>query len=461
MRPARYIVNFDSAAAMLRATARFLEGKDFPGAGMSPPLPILGTAVNALPRSVKQTLYKWGGWGEAIRPRDLARVDAEDLAGWVVKQYPQGRYPVVAIGSSSGALVHLCAALRIPWLPQTFLIGVREHRVHPDEPRDALEAAKEPARALLHANPHLQLHHMHDPNQDRLMIQHMMYFRVKRMRLGHQFESFLNERLTPGGTILVAQCRQSWPTTQMGDRHIFQMGAVGGVASDEIFSGSDRISAFLERQGSHRLEWDPPDADEDRPEAEWGFEPALEDDIERFARAAGYRVRRLSFDEPDDLSPFVADLYRFWYRSRGMPGNRLLVESFVVLDPYWALRTGSVPLWMKFNVDSDAESVEEYLDGAEPYDEINMMLFSHGVDSVGLAPIDRWRPILRRATSQGRFIGVDEKTYPRDFGVFTSYTRELQRRIEARHPLPRPLELADVDEFYSGSRGRYRVEWTS
>ena len=41
----------------------------------------------------------------------------------------------------------------------------------------------------------------------------------------------------------------------------------------------------------------------------------------RFARERGYRVRRIVFDEPEALSPLVADLYRWWYRSAGCPAT--------------------------------------------------------------------------------------------------------------------------------------------
>ena len=58
---------------------------------------------------------------------------SEVISQWVVNEYPQREYPAVAIGSSCGALVHLYAALGIPWLPQTYLIPV----AHPDfEPND-------------------------------------------------------------------------------------------------------------------------------------------------------------------------------------------------------------------------------------------------------------------------------------------------------------------------------------
>lgn len=130
---------------------------------------------------------------------------------WMTGHYPARRYPGVAVGSSNGALVHLCAALGIPWLPQTFLIPVRRTGIPPDEPAADCQWAREPARRLLQANPDLQLHHMHDPNQDRLSLQGMTYFRVKRRRLGAAYERFLDQVLQPAATILLVECTIGWP----------------------------------------------------------------------------------------------------------------------------------------------------------------------------------------------------------------------------------------------------------
>lgn len=128
----------------------------------------------------------------------------------MVNEYPQREYPAVAIGSSSGALVHLCAALGIPWLPQTFLIPVQHQgQIHVDGPKQAINWGMEHAKPLLDANPELLLHHMHDPNQDRLTIQGMTYFRVKRLRLGETYKRFLENSLPSGGTIFLVECQRT------------------------------------------------------------------------------------------------------------------------------------------------------------------------------------------------------------------------------------------------------------
>jgi hypothetical protein len=300
---------------------------------------------------------------------------------------------------------------------------------------------------------------MHDANQDRLMIRRMSYFRVKRLRLGEAYERFLEETLSSDGTIFLIECRRAWPTTRLGERHVFQHGALGGATAEEFIRGSQRVEDYLARYGSHRRRWDSPEPDGQSPEAEWGFEPSLREDVKRFAHERGYRVRRFVFDEPDHPSPLVADLYRWWYRKRGLPANRLLVESFILLEPWWTLRTGSVPFWMKFNMGPCLDWVESYLDETEPYDEILVMLFSHGVESVGLLPIARWRALLRRARKREIFVGIAEEKFPKDYATFVRYHSEL-KKIPARFSMPEPLTLSQLDAFLERFGDRYRVRWS-
>ena len=455
-----YIADFDSASAMLRATAHYLQGRDFPALGKSPMMKPLARTPSLLPRSAREQVFAVGGALEAHPAHALHQVSAEAIARWVTGSYPERPYQAVMIGSSNGALVHLAAALDVPWLPQTFLIPVRRFGGDPDEPKSAMEMGKRYAPAMLEANPELQLHHMHDASQDRLMVSYMDYFRVKRLCLGEAYERFVEQNLAPGGTIIVVECERSWPTTTISDRHVFQHGALGGATEEEFMRGSERVEEYLERYGSHVRRWDSPEPDGRSPEAEWGFAPQLRDDILRFAREHGFSVKRLVFTEPEDLSPLVADFHRAWYRERGLRANRLLVESFILQEPYWALRTGSVPYWMKFNMENSLELIERYLDDRDLFDEIHLMLFNHGVESIGFPPIERWRKVLARARRRGQFLGVREDLHPRDFGSLARYHTEIQH-IPARYPLPGPLPLDRVTEFIEREGEHYGVRLLS
>jgi hypothetical protein len=457
--PPGYVAAFDSATAMVMANAASLRGEPFPALGNPPALKPIAKHAHRLPAWLREKLFIVSGATETISPRRVDRLDLSEIDEWLAEEYPPGPYPAVAVGSSNGALLHLYAALGIPFLPQTLLFPVRE-RVHPDDPIAAMENGIEPGRRLVEAYPDLQLHHMHDAAQDRLMVRVLTYFRVKRRVLGEGYERFLRERLQPGGTILVPDCRQRWQTTRISERHVFQHGAVGGATEEEFHEGSERVADYLRRYDSPVRRWDGPEPDTDSPEAEWGFETALLDDIERFAAEHGYRVERISFDEPTDPSPLVADLHRWWYRRRRIPANRLIVSSFVLAEPYWTARTGSVPYWMTFNMGPSYRALEHYLDEAEPFDEIHLMLFQHGVDAVDFPPGDDWKRLLDKARRRGTTLGVRLDEHPLDFSHFAKYDDAIQAATPARYPLTAPLTLGDLREFLRERGDRYAVEFT-
>jgi hypothetical protein len=122
-----------------------------------------------------------------------------------------------------------------------------------------------------------------------------------------------------------------------------------------------------------------------------------------------------------------ADLYRDQYERRRIPPRHLLGESFLLIEPWWTLRTGSAPFWTVFNTEPSRQALLSYLGQAQPYDEIRLILFSHGVDSVGLASIGDWQRVLDQAQKIGIFTGVDTRRYPHDFAVFARAHRDLGR----------------------------------
>jgi hypothetical protein len=270
-----FIADFDSASAMTRALARFLHGRDFPKLGMAHSLGPLIPVANRLPEWVRDQIYIWSGWSEAIPAKQLSQIDLFDINDYAASEYPERQYKAVAVGSSNGAAVHLLAALGVPWLGQTWLVPVQRSGVHTDEPAQDLEWGEQPGRDLLDANPSWQLHHMHDPNQDRLMVQQMTYFRVKQRELGPHYRRFLQERLEPGGTILIIECQRRWPIITVSDRHYFQPGAMGGATPEEYIEGSERVAEYLRRYGSHRRDWKHGEPDDEQVRVDFYASPGL------------------------------------------------------------------------------------------------------------------------------------------------------------------------------------------
>ncbi|AWP23730.1 hypothetical protein C4901_10670 [Acidiferrobacter sp. SPIII_3] len=454
----RYIANFDSASSMLRTTAEALAGGDYALIDTMPrPLRAIvrGMAplANRVPERLRRSLYRMSGVLEAVPPAAAAGAALESVADWAVDRYPRRRYPAALIGASNGAAVHLAAALGAPWLPQTFLMPVRRDGISPDDPAADAAWAVPLAERILRRHPDLQLHHMHDPNQDRLMIAGMSYFRFKWRRLPRAYARFLTETLARGATLYIVDCRLRWPVHRYGPRHVFQFGGAGGMSPEEYHQGSARIRAYLGREAAAVRTWRPPPSDDWAPEAEWGFEPTLIDDLKRLARRQGWRLRGLVMERPEDLSPVVADLYAHWYHCRGYTPRGLLGSSFILMQPKLTAARGYLPFWMVFTAQPSAGALRAYLEGRPSFDYIYLWLFSHGASSVDLEPVDGWREIVQRARRYGGLVGVDADRYPADFAALARYqeaARDLPALIDG--PLV-PLGWAEWEAFVERNTG--------
>lgn len=228
------------------------------------------------------------------------------------------------------------------------------------------------------------------------MLRVMAYYRLKYRVLPTAYRALLREALAPGG-IMVCECTAAWPTTAVGDRQLFQFGAFGGATLEEYFSGGERVQGYLHRYRSPWRCWDPPPPDGNRPEAEWGYEPALTADIAAEATRVGARVLRVVFPDPESLSIPVADTFRAWYRDLGRGDGHLLAESFILMEPHLALRLGAVPMWLMFNTEPSAHLLRRYLEEAGPFEDIDLTLFSHGTEGVGVTPISEWLSLVGSA----------------------------------------------------------------
>jgi hypothetical protein len=84
-------------------------------------------------------------------------------------------------------------------------------------------------------------------------------------------------------------------------------------------------------------------------------------------------------------------------------------------------------------------SLEEYLDKAEPYRDVNVFLFEHGTDSPRIATPEEFQAAVRRHGAAAHFDGLDPGRFPHDIGTLGRYGRVFDQLPRARHawsPLP-------------------------
>jgi hypothetical protein len=431
------LADFDSSAGLVQALSAVSADRAFRHLGHAPPVGLLARALGQLPDRWAIRAFALGGAAQAVPPSALPRVSAERFARWVTERYPSRPTGIVFVGSSNGAVMHLAAALRAPWLPQTFLVPVRRHAAA-DDARADLHLARPQIKQLLAREPDLMVHQMHDPNQDRAMLTRMGYLRFKLGALPPAYRRFIGEVLPPGGLIVVVDCALRWPVVRLGARHVFQPGAVGGLNPED----------YLTR-------WDYPAPDEDAPEAEWGFAAELLADVQRFARQAGHRVLRLGLPHPDAAAPFAAEAHRAWYTATGHDADRLLVETFIAVEPFWALATRTVPFWVTFPTAPSLAEAARYIGDGTRWREIAMTLFAHGTHSAGLASAPQWRRVAERARERGWLAGVRTERWPVDFGALDRYARalHLDRHAALLPPVPMPWTVVQ-----NAAAGEPRVE---
>ncbi len=423
--PKQVVASFDSASVLHAATAAALQGQPFRNLGGSTAAGLAVRAAGRLPWSVLRGIYTRIGASEGINPRRLADVNLAAVAESFAERYPKRRYPAILIGASNGALIHLAAAMQVPWLPDTVLVPVA-HVGDPDRPDEAMEFGRSVAPALLDRNPDVVLHHMHDQLQDVLMAQRMSYFRVKWARLPAAYAKFVDDHLTPDGTVVLINDRSSWPVTRIGPRHVFQAGGRGGSPPE----------AYLARPHT-------PAPDNEAAESEWGLNTDFGDHVQTWSRQQGHRCTQISYDGPQAPAAAVATAMREWYQARGEAADRLVVPCFIVSDPWQTICAGAVPFWLHFAVQPALQALEAYLDIAKPFSDANVFLFEHGANSPGIATPQEFEWLIRRHGARAHFEGLDPKRFPHDIGTLGRYGRVFDQLPRARLPWsPLPVEDA-------------------
>ncbi|HEX3707854.1 MAG TPA: hypothetical protein VHV76_14605 [Mycobacteriales bacterium] len=455
----RFVADFDSSTGLVRALAAALHQQPHQRLGRSRPAALAVRASRSVPERPRTAVFRRSGAAEGLAPDDIADVAPEEFGAWVADIYGPRKCDAVAVGSSNGAVMHLCAAMGVPWLPQTFLVPVRRS-ADPDDCKHDADLAGASSARLLDRQPGLQIHQMHDPNQDRLMVAKIAYFRMKLRSLTDSYRRYLRQTLVPGGTIIVVDCTASWPVTRRADRHVYQHGAVGGLTPEEYDNGSPRVARFLNEQGAATHRWEFPPTGGLAPEAEWGYEQAMSEDIQAFADADGYRVVHLRFPTPEAPSALVADIYRDWYASEGFPLSRLLAETFICVEPSWALATRTVPLWLTFGTEPSLATLSGYLHDHPDINELLVTLFPHGVRSAGYAAAQRWRDAGRTRDITTTLAGVRPAQWPADFASLVNYERALSRAAP-RGPFPAPIRLDRVEAAIRHGGNAHNTQWIS
>ncbi|GAA1802470.1 hypothetical protein [Nesterenkonia flava] len=249
LKGAQMVTDFECSINAVRAAASFLRGDDHGAMSTGPSSRVLAKLATLPPARARAEAFLGAAMMQGLALEQAREIDVDLIDTWVTEQYGPGPFPAVLIGTPNGAAYHLSAALGVPFLPQTPLVSVKDSGTHVDDPVEAMEALAPTAQLIAQNNPRVKVYHMHDPAQDRPMMQQLAFMRLKRLSLGPVYEQFLRERLAPGGTVIQLENTRDWRTTSTGERTLFQFGCLGGVPEEEFHASGERIAKFLEQKG--------------------------------------------------------------------------------------------------------------------------------------------------------------------------------------------------------------------
>ncbi|MFG3687255.1 hypothetical protein [Micromonospora sp. NPDC047740] len=436
----RIVAAGSTARVLVAATARALRGDDCADLGHPTPFSRFAGA----PEPVRRAAAARAAGRVALAPAQVAEVDAEQVAGWIVDQYPAGRWPGVVLGSPHGAAVHLAVALGVPWLPAGFELTVHWTRGTVDRPQGALDHGAALAGRLLAANRDVHVRQVHCPASRGASAGATVALAVRWRALPGAYARFLADRLEPAAPVLLLHDARTWPVLDEGAGHSFQVGSpASGLDPVDFHPDAHALRQVLRSAGGDSAHWAPPDVSCPAAYAENGVESGFEHNAREWTSRHGHPLHRVLVPQPDALSAATADLYRRWLRRAGKTGDRLVVECGRLLDPWQVVRAGLVPYWCENATRRRVQGAEWWLAGSEPFSSVDVLPEPPGVRSPALAGLPQWLAVAgfgrrRRALDRASARGYPVTSVP------TRRATEVLRNQPYDLPTPPPLRMAEA-----------------
>jgi len=317
----------------------------------------------------------------------LDEVDGDAVAQWVVDQYPASSYPAVIIGSAHGSVAHLAAAMGAPWLPIGFECDVVWADGRAFDVEAAIQGGRAIASAIVEWNPGVAVRQVCDPIRRSAVPDRELTFHVRWRDLPPAYADFLDQRLVPGGAVVILADERTWPVLDRGLPVSFQLGTPrAGLTWDGYQEGLTKHWpewASSWPQAMCTGEWGDG-------EAELGIEPSFLRYLRDWARGADHPAMVVGYNDPSQWSAALADVYRRWLRSMGRDADRLVVECGRLFDPNQVLTAGLVPYWCEGSTIASLSAVELWLAGHRPFTHIILRPDPTGHERTRIAELSHW-----------------------------------------------------------------------
>jgi hypothetical protein len=404
-------------------------------------VPVLGRR-GQLPADLRWPALAAEQVAEAVPVELVDRIDAADVARWITDRYPVGGRPAVVLGSAHGGAAHLAAALGAPWLPTTFTVTVPWPGGSVGDWTGAMEWGARIADVILAANPDVTVRQVHDPVRQGGLCGATVTLHVRWRRLPRAYHDFLRSGLAPGAAVLILRDTRTWPVVELTDRHGFQLGGPsGGLRHDDQTMDNPSFRRLVHSVGGDR--WSTPYLDTPERYAETAGEPELERDLRRLSPRIGRPTHRVLYPGPEALSACVADLYRDWLRRSGRAGDRCVVETGRLIDPWRVLEAGLVPYWCESAARTAVDAAEWWLAGSRAFAAVTILPEAPGTVCETHAGAAQWRAIAAFARNAPHLNRQALSRYP-TLPLPASHASTVLRYRHETTGIPGTLPIADA-----------------
>lgn len=441
-----------SSPIVTRAVAAGLHGKyanayDF-SAGLKLALKVLG----GLPSQVGRYLIPRVQNASALDADLVSNLRTDILVRERLRDYDslEGKFPAVTMGVAlGGASAHLSLLTGGPFLPQAFVTTIKGGSPTGSVQR-YFDLGFPVAQQVARNNPDLMTIQHYDPVHDGWLTRSVNHLRVKLLGLPAAYQSFIRERLQPGGEVIYLDGQAQWLRYRVGERSVFQVGGWGGLSAREFLEGSERIQRYCRSVGISEMDWRLAGyALEEGAESEWGSEAGLGEALEEFCRQEGFTFTRLRFGDPNNFSRLAFAATRRLLEKEGRKPSGVVVEMFSQFDATAAWKGGLLPLWLIFNTPDSLEflrSMRVDFPQGLPVFFSPLSTFSLTPDLVGW---DEWQKVL--AGTQVVSIGARQAYFPADPRALVDWYAPLRAYVEQHpNPLQGRLTGADLAELAAG-----------
>jgi len=266
------------------------------------------------------------------------------------------KFDALIFGAPNGGIVHLAAAMGIPYICSQFRVPTKISSEGKDDLRSYAEVAEFVGERWSAKCDWSSVCCLADPIHDRMDMGHYAHIRAKFIDVPPVFRDFIRKHLKLGGTLIFVNVTYPWIKHRLGDRVHLQVGGLGEIKPREYIDGSERIDKFLEAEGAtHRGGWRLPEYElVERPESEWGTEPELKESVQSYCDEEGYELMCLEQNHPAGFNILAAHAMHLKHTADGGKCGGYSINIFWGLCPTMVLRARLLSCWFTF---TDRESL--------------------------------------------------------------------------------------------------------